>query len=339
MALVAESPTEPRFSEVAARLKDAQADELSAVNNVILEHLSSSVDLIPEVAAHLIGAGGKRLRPLLTLASGALCEASLEKPRLLAAAVELIHAATLLHDDVVDDSALRRGLKTANIVFGNKESVLVGDFLFARAFQLMVKTGSLRVLDILSQASCTISEGEVLQLETQAKVTTTRQEYIDVVSAKTAALFAAATQAGAVVGNASSTVENAFYEYGLKFGIAYQLVDDALDYDSATGAMGKTAGDDFREGKMTLPVILAIADARNDAERSFWARTLGQGDQREGDFKNACELMARDNIIARALDDAAAYASEAADALSVVPSGPLRSLLEELARRSVIRRS
>ena len=203
----------------------------------------------------------------------------------------------------------------------------------------MVKTGSLRVLDVLSAASCTISEGEVLQLETQAKTATTKDQYIQVVSAKTAALFAAATQSGAIVGDAPEPVEDAFYQYGLNFGIAYQLVDDALDYDSATVAIGKTAGDDFREGKMTLPVILAIADARGTEERAFWERTLGEGVQAEGDFERACDLMARDRVIPRALDAAAAYAEDAASALSVVSPAPLRSQLEDLARRSVVRRS
>ncbi|MEM9989588.1 MAG: polyprenyl synthetase family protein, partial [Pseudomonadota bacterium] len=221
--------------------------------------------------------------------------------------------------------------------FGNKESVLVGDFLFARAFELMVKTESLRVLDILSRASCTISEGEVLQLETQANVRTQKETYIKVVSAKTAALFSAATQAGAVVANASPDVENAFYTYGLNFGIAYQLVDDALDYDSDAEAMGKSAGDDFREGKMTLPVILALEAARTPEERAFWHRTVGGMQQGPEDFVEAKRLMERDSLIDRALTEAQSYAEKAAEALTVLPASSLRTLLQELALGSVIR--
>lgn len=339
MALVAELPAQAGFTDVAAHLKASHAAELDQVNKVILDHLSSSVPLIPQVAEHLIGAGGKRLRPLLTLSSAALCDAPENGSRLLAAAVELIHVATLLHDDVVDDSALRRGLKTANVVFGNKESVLVGDFLFARAFELMVKTGSLRVLDILSQASCKISEGEVLQLQTQADTATSRDVYLRVVTAKTAALFAAATQAGAVVGNAPAPIEQALYDYGLNLGIAYQLVDDALDYQGTDDTIGKTAGDDFREGKMTLPVILAIETAHDPEERAFWQRTMADGTQQAGDFARARELIARDNLIDRALGEAQAYAERAASALSVIADSPLRRLLEDLALSSVVRRS
>ncbi|MEM9989929.1 MAG: polyprenyl synthetase family protein, partial [Pseudomonadota bacterium] len=299
--------------------------------------LSSRVALIPQVAEHLMSAGGKRLRPLLTLAASTLCGGQGERPRALAAAVELIHAATLLHDDVVDDSNLRRGHKTANIVFGNKESVLVGDFLFARAFELMVKTDSLRVLDILSRASCTISEGEVLQLETQTNISTERDTYIEVISAKTAALFAAATQAGAVVAGADDDVVDALYTYGLNFGIAYQLVDDALDYDSNAEAMGKTAGDDFREGKMTLPVILAMEAARTPEERAFWHRTVGGGQQGPDDFAEAKTLMERDGVIDQALSAAQDYAQIASNALSILPASPLRTVLEDLAMGSVIR--
>lgn len=339
MAVAAEMRRPLGFSEVAARLKQDQRDELEAVNKVILEHLASSVPLIPQVAEHLIGAGGKRLRPLLTLASAALCEGDEQSPRLLAGAVELIHVATLLHDDVVDDSELRRGLKTANVVFGNKESVLVGDFLFARAFELMVKTGSLRVLDILSRASCTISEGEVLQLETQANTNTLRETYIQVVSAKTAALFAAATQAGAVVAHGGDEKIEAMYQYGLNFGIAYQLVDDALDYASTDDVIGKTAGDDFREGKMTLPVILAIEAARNDDERTFWERTISTRQQEPGDFAKACAFMARDGLIETALNEARTYADKAADALSIFAPSTTRETLEDLAISSALRRA
>lgn len=327
----------PVFKNAARALKDSQQTALDEASDVILAHLSSTVPLIPEVARHLIGAGGKRLRPLLTLAAAELCGYQGEGDRLLAAAVELIHAATLLHDDVVDDSGLRRGLRTANVVFGNKESVLVGDFLFARAFELMVKTGSMRVLGILSAASCTISEGEVLQLETQGNLATTEAMYEAVVRAKTAALFSAATRAGAALAGAPAGVEAALTTYGDRFGIAYQIVDDALDYDGEDGAIGKTAGDDFREGKLTLPVILAVGAAQNDEERAFWARTIAKRDQRDGDFAHAQALIARDGLVDRSLDIARRHAEAAAAALGALPQSPLRDTLEALALSSVVR--
>ena len=339
MALVAEMPAPARFSDVAERLKAMQADELSATNDVIVDHLSSDVELIPQVARHLISAGGKRLRPLVTLAAANLCGLTGEAPRCLAGAVELIHAATLLHDDVVDDSALRRGLETANVVFGNKESVLVGDFLFARAFALMVKTGSLHVLDILSQASCTIAEGEVLQLTTEAALETTHTTYINVIKAKTAALFEAAARSGAVVAGGSDEEIEALTAFGLNFGITYQLVDDTLDYAGKAGDIGKSAGDDFREGKMTLPVIQALKLARDDDEREFWTRTIGRREQAAGDFEHAQRLIARDSLIDRCLEEAQDYAATAADALSVLPDTPLRQTLEDLALSSAGRRS
>ncbi|MBB4660030.1 octaprenyl-diphosphate synthase [Parvularcula dongshanensis] len=325
------------FGALARTLKAQQAEALDAVGDVIVDHLSSSVPLIPEVARHLIGAGGKRLRPLMTLSAASLCGYEGEGHLQLAAAVELIHAATLLHDDVVDDSALRRGLRTANVVFGNKESVLVGDFLFARAFELMVKTGSLRVLDILSRASCTISEGEVLQLETQANPATSEEMYVEVVRAKTAALFSAATQSGAVIAAADPAQERALAEYGMNFGIAYQIVDDALDYEGTEDEIGKSVGDDFREGKMTLPLILALAQARNAEEKRFWHRVIAGGERTPDDFAQARRLIARDDLVGQSLAEAQRYAEAAADALSVLPPSPLRDTLEGLALSSFVR--
>ena len=332
----------PPFRDAAAALKASQAARLDAASDTIIARLSSSVPLIPEVARHLIGAGGKRLRPLLTLAAAEACgyEGPLEGAggdALLAAAVELIHAATLLHDDVVDDSALRRGLSTANVVFGNKESVLVGDFLFARAFELMVGTGSMRVLGILSAASCTISEGEVLQLETQANLATTEGMYEAVVRAKTAALFSAATRSGAALAGAPAPIEAALTAYGDRFGVAYQIVDDALDYESDEAATGKRTGDDFREGKVTLPVILAYAAARDADERAFWERTIGAGEQRGGDFDRARALIARDGLVERSLGVARNHAEAAARALRALPDTPLRAALEALALSSTVR--
>ncbi|MEM0929494.1 MAG: polyprenyl synthetase family protein [Pseudomonadota bacterium] len=323
------------FPDAAAQLMGALQSELDATNGVILDHLGSDVPLIPEVARHLIGAGGKRLRPLITLASAAIAGASGENARYLAAAVELIHAATLLHDDVVDDSALRRGFKTANVVFGNKEAVLVGDFLFARAFELMVKTGQLSVLEILSRASCTISEGEVLQLETQGNIEATTAMHMDVVRAKTATLFEAASRAGALAKGPSEHAD-ALAAFGLHFGIAYQLVDDALDYGAGADEIGKTVGDDFRERKMTMPVILAFDAARGDAERNFW-KTAFDKNAPAADFNEALRLLARDDIPAKALRHAQSFAVQAADDLAGLPAHPLGDRLRALALASAER--
>lgn len=338
MGVVAERAATVSFADVAGELQRTQADALAAVNACILDSLGTSVPLIAEVARHLISAGGKRLRPVLTLASASLCGGSGRGPQALAAAVELIHAATLLHDDVVDDSALRRGLRTANVVFGNKESVLVGDFLFARAFELMVTTGSLRVLDILSRASCTIAEGEVLQLATQADLGTNHATYLRVIGAKTAALFAAATEAGAVVAGAEPRIAESLGRFGQQFGIAYQLVDDALDYVASEHAIGKSVGDDFREGKMTLPVILALEHCRSSEDRAFWQRTIGAREQHADDLHHAQTLIHRDGIIGECLTAARRYADQAVEALQPLPRSPLRSLLVDLALSSVSRR-
>lgn len=323
----------PAFTEAAASLKAALRDELDATNEVIIEHLGSSVPLIPQVARHLIGAGGKRLRPLLTLAAAQIAGAGGEAARHLAAAVELIHAATLLHDDVVDDSELRRGFKTANVVFGNKESVLVGDFLFARSFELMVKTGQLPVLELLSRASCTISEGEVLQLATQGNIETTEAMHLDVIRAKTAMLFEAAARAGA---SALGPIDaaDALGSYAENFGIAYQLVDDALDYGYGSTGIGKTVGDDFRERKMTMPVILAYQAARDEEEKAFW-RDAFEG--KSSDLERAQALMQRDDIGPAALRHAQGYANKAVDALSGLPDHPLKTILVNLAAASAER--
>ncbi|MDE2005650.1 MAG: polyprenyl synthetase family protein, partial [Rhodospirillales bacterium] len=244
----------------------------------------------------------------------------------LAACVEFIHTATLLHDDVVDESRLRRGLASANAVFGNKASVLVGDFLFARAFQLMVADGSLRVLGILSQASATIAEGEVLQLATQNDLSTTEERYLDVIRGKTAALFAAACEVGAVVAGRPAAEESALAAFGTNLGIAFQLIDDALDYAADQARLGKTVGDDFREGKVTLPILLAhrAADA---AERGFWQRTIEAGEQTEDDLGTALALLARHDAIAATRARAAGFAAAAADALAIFPDSRLRRAL------------
>ncbi len=291
-------------------------EDLKAVNQLILQNMQSPVALIPQLAGHIIAAGGKRLRPMLTLAAARLCRYEGDRHKALAAVVEFIHTATLLHDDVVDDSALRRGLATANAVWGNKASVLVGDFLFSRAFQLMVADGSLKVLDILCTASAVIAEGEVLQLVTSNDTTTSEQAYLDVIRGKTAALFAAACRVGAVVADRPKVEEEALESYGLNLGIAFQLIDDMLDYSAKQADLGKTVGDDFREGKITLPVVLAFR--RGDGpEREFWRRVLETQSQQEGDLGHAIELMERHGALKDTVARASHYGAIARDALGI----------------------
>ena len=315
-------------------------DDLAACNRTIVARMDSPVALIPQLAAHIVAAGGKRLRPLLTLAAARLCgypgPAGGARHVALAACVEFIHTATLLHDDVVDESALRRGLASANAVFGNKASVLVGDFLFSRAFQLMVEDGSLRVLAILSQASATIAEGEVLQLVTQNDLSTQEARYLDVIKGKTAALFSAACQVGAVVAGRPTAEEAALAEYGLNLGIAFQLVDDALDYAADQATLGKTVGDDFREGKITLPVLLAYA-AGDAADRAFWRRTIEDSAQEETDLPHAMALMAGCDAIGMTVARAGRFAAAAKAALDVFPDGPWKWVLAGVADYTVRR--
>jgi octaprenyl-diphosphate synthase len=308
--------------------------DLDRVNVLIVERMQSPVALIPQLAGHIVAAGGKRLRPMLTLATARLCgyrPASNERPRhvALAAAVEFIHTATLLHDDVVDSSDLRRGLATANAVWGNKASVLVGDFLFSRAFQLMVEDGSLKVLDILSHASAVIAEGEVLQLVTSNDTTTTEEAYLEVINAKTAQLFAAAAQIGAVVCNRPAREEQALERFGRNLGTAFQLVDDVLDYSARQAELGKSIGDDFRDGKITLPIVLAFHRG-DDEERSFWRRTLEEGEQREDDLETALRLLQRHGALRDSLARAAEYAEAARIELAHFPDSAEKRALDEV---------
>jgi octaprenyl-diphosphate synthase len=315
-------------------------DDLEACNRVIVQRMDSPVALIPQLAAHIVAAGGKRLRPLLTLAAARLCgypgPEGGQRHVDLAACVEFIHTATLLHDDVVDESQLRRGLASANAVFGNKASVLVGDFLFARAFQLMVDDGSLQVLAILSKAAATIAEGEVLQLVTQNDLSTTEARYLDVIQGKTAALFAAACQIGAVVARRPDREEAGLAEYGMKLGIAFQLVDDALDYVADQATLGKTIGDDFREGKITLPVLAAFV-AGDDLEKAFWRRTIEALEQTDADLDRAMGLIADHGAIRVTLERAQRFVQEAKAALSVFPDSPIRRALADVADYTVQR--
>ena len=311
-------------------------DDLKAVNVAILERMESPVALIPQLAGHIIAAGGKRLRPVLTLASARLCGYQGQRHIPLAACVEFIHTATLLHDDVVDESGLRRGLATANAVWGNKASVLVGDFLFSRAFQLMVEDGSLKILKILSDASAIIAEGEVQQLMTANDTSTEEATYLDVIRSKTAALFAAACQVGAVVAERPEAEEEALRRFGLNFGMAFQLIDDVLDYNAREEELGKAVGDDFRDGKVTLPVVLAFARG-SDSERDFWRRCIEDLDQREGDLEQALGLMERHGALAGAMERAQSYGRAALEGLAVFPDGAIKQALVETLELSLRR--
>jgi octaprenyl-diphosphate synthase len=328
LAVVTNLEPKRRKSSPLDELTALVAEDLGAVNDIIVKRMDSSVELIPQLAGYLIAAGGKRLRPVLTLAAAELCGYTGENHRMLAAVVEFIHSATLLHDDVVDESELRRGLASANAVFGNKASVLVGDFLFSRAFQLMVEVGSLDVLRILSNASAVIAEGEVLQLRTTNDTETSEQAYLEVIKAKTAELFGAACRVGAVVAKRPQAEEMALYDYGMNLGIAFQLVDDVLDYSALQAKLGKTVGDDFREGKITLPIVLAFRRG-SDEERVFWRRTMEELDQRDGDLEKAQALMSKHNALKDTVERARHYGAIARDALGLFADTPVkRSLLE-----------
>ena len=311
------------------RLNALVADQLNEVNRVILDRMDSQVALIPQLAGHIIAAGGKRLRPMMTLAAARLCGYTGERHIHLAAAVEFIHTATLLHDDVVDDSSLRRGNATANAVWDNKASVLVGDFLFSRSFQIMVADGSLKVLKILSAAAAIIAEGEVLQLMTSNDTETSEAAHLNVVRAKTAALFAAASRIGAVVADRSAVEEEALDTYGMNLGIAFQLVDDVLDYSAREAEMGKAVGDDFRDGKITLPIILAFRRGSDD-ERDFWRRTLEEDDQRDDDLARAMELIQRHGALADTIERARHYGAMARDSLAIFPDCDERTILQDV---------
>ena len=312
------------------------AEDMHGVNAVILDRMQSKVALIPELAGHLIAGGGKRMRPMLTLGSAALLGYSGTRHQKLAAAVEFIHTATLLHDDVVDGSGLRRGKQTANLIWGNPASVLVGDFLFSRAFELMVEDGSLRVLKILSHASAVIAEGEVEQLTTQRRIETDEEQYLTIISAKTAALFAAACRIAPVVAEADEEAEFALERYGKYLGIAFQLVDDVLDYGSQQDVMGKAAGDDFRDGKVTLPVILAYARGSED-ERSFWRSAMAGERSSDEDLERAIGLLRRSDALSETLDRARQYGRRALDALAGFPSGKAKSALGEAVEFAISR--
>ena len=312
------------------------APDMNGVNAVILERMQSKVALIPELAGHLIAGGGKRMRPMLTLACANLLGYPGTRHHKLAAAVEFIHTATLLHDDVVDGSGMRRGRRTANLIWGNPASVLVGDFLFSRAFELMVEDGSLKVLRILSHASAVIAEGEVEQLTAQRQIDSGEEHYLDIISAKTAALFAAACRVAPVVAEASEDSEVALECYGRNLGIAFQLTDDVIDYASDAATMGKGVGDDFRDGKMTLPVILAYARG-SEADRSFWRAAIGGDRVSEADLGEAIALLRSTGALSDTIERARQYARRAIEALAMFPASKAKAALAEAAEFAVAR--
>jgi octaprenyl-diphosphate synthase len=312
------------------------AGDMHGVNAVILERMQSKVALIPELAGHLIAGGGKRMRPMLTLATAALLGYPGNRHHRLAAAVEFIHTATLLHDDVVDGSGLRRGRRTANLIWGNAASVLVGDFLFSRAFELMVEDGSLKVLRILSHASAVIAEGEVNQLTAQRQIGTDEDHYLEIISAKTAALFAAACRVSPVVAEASEDAELALEAYGKNLGIAFQLSDDVIDYASDAATMGKGVGDDFRDGKMTLPVILAYARG-SEEDRAFWRDAIAGKRVSDSDLGHAIQLLGETDALADTIERARQYGRRAIDSLVMFPASKAKAALTEAAEFAVAR--
>ena len=312
------------------RLHALVGGDMAATDRLIHARMHSGVHLIPDLARHLIDSGGKRLRPLLTLAAARAGGYDGTSHVQLAAAVEFIHTATLLHDDVVDESALRRGKVSANLMWGNKPSVLVGDFLFSRAFQLMVETGDMAVLDILAGASAVIAEGEVMQLKSSHTLDVSEAHYMSVVKAKTAALFSAAAHSGALLTARGDAFVAGMRAYGENLGIAFQLVDDALDYSGRQALMGKTVGDDFREAKMTLPIILAHARAK-DEDRPFWKRVIETGNQTESDLDRAITLIEQTGSIQETMRRARAFADDAKDALKVLPDSGIKRALADIA--------
>jgi len=336
--IVAQAPkvAEKTAANPIDRLHGLLEDDVAAADRLIHERMGSSATLIPDLARYLVDSGGKRLRPLLTLAAAAACGHTGAQHIKLAAAVEFIHTATLLHDDVVDASSLRRGKMSANMVWGNKPSILVGDFLLSRAFQLMVETGDVGVLHILANASAVIAEGEVLQLKSANNLSTTEDDYLIIVGAKTAALFAASAESGATIAGAPGETVSAFKSFGHNLGVAFQLVDDALDYSGRQALMGKSVGDDFREAKVTLPVILAYKRADEDAKR-FWQRTIQLGQQRDGDLQRAIDYIEHTGAIAEARDQAYRYVRQACRALRPLPPGSLKDALMSVAEFCVAR--
>lgn len=310
--------------------------DLERVNKLILSRTGSDVATIPEVANHLISAGGKRLRPMLVLATAGLSGYRGDSHIRFAAGIEFMHTATLLHDDVVDESEMRRGKIAARMLWGNETCVLVGDFLLANAFKMMVETGALRCLEVVSCAAAVIAEGEILQLNTAKDTRTTAEAYMAVIRSKTAELFAAAAEVGSILGGRSEGDSDACRSYGMNLGVAFQLIDDALDYGGSSAKLGKNVGDDFREGKITLPVVLAFGRG-DDKEREFWRRTLEKGEIGDGDIEIACATMKRHGALQDTVERACHYGAIARDALQVFPPSPWKAALLDVVEFCVAR--
>ncbi len=318
-----------------AQIQEIVSNDLKKVNSIIIENIGNEVPMISELSSHILASGGKRIRPMITLLTSKLCNYKGDNHLHLAACIEFIHTATLLHDDVIDESKLRRGVATANDIFGNKTSVLVGDFLFSRSFELMVANGSKRILEVLSSASSTIAKGEVLQLTTVNDCNTSRETYMRIITSKTASLFAAASEISGILAEKENNVKNALSTYGEKLGIAFQLTDDALDYIGSEN-LGKEIGDDFKEGKITLPVIICIEKSDNE-EKIFWKKTIEDLNQTDLDLGKALALIKKYNAIEETISLANQFASEAIDALGTFPHSEAKLALESLAQIAVNR--
>ena len=330
--LVDKRGTKPSFDTLTAMV----AEDMALVNQLILKKMESPVALIPQLAGHVISAGGKRLRPMLTLASAKLCGYHGERHITLATCIEFIHTATLLHDDVVDESKLRRGIETANSVWGNQASVLVGDFLFSRSFELMVEDGSVKVMGILATASAKLAEGEIMQLLTSNNTETSESAYLNVIKAKTAKLFAASCRLGAIVADRPKIEEEGLEAFGMNLGVAFQLTDDVLDYSAKQATLGKTVGDDFKEGKVTLPIILAYGRS-NDKEKKFWERTISKLNQNDGDFEMALEIINKYQCIEDTLTRANHFSNVAVDSVDIFKDNIYKEKLVSLVTKSVSR--
>jgi len=308
---------------------DLVTEDMSAINRIILDKAISDVELIPELAHHLIDSGGKRLRPMLTIAASKLCGYPGSGHIRVASAVEFMHTATLLHDDVVDDSELRRGKRTARMIWGNQASVLVGDFLLGQAFLMLVEVGSMPVLRIMSHAAAIIAEGEVMQLAAAKNMATTEDDYLTIINAKTAALFSAAAEVGGAIAERPADEQAALKSYGKNLGLAFQLVDDALDYSGDSARLGKEIGDDFREGKITLPVILSFRRG-SDSERNFWNRTIVEGEIKDSDLEHSIALIRKHNAVDATLERARSYGAIARDALAIFHDCDKKTAMEEV---------
>ena len=336
MAVTAAAAKEAAGLGALDRLLAATDAEMQKVNALILKRADSHVEMVPELARYLIEAGGKRLRPMLTVAAALLFGEASGAQTNYAAAVEFMHNATLLHDDVVDESDMRRGRPAARMIWGNQASVLVGDFLLGQAFLMMVETGKLDALGVLAKAATIIAEGEVFQLAKARDLAATTADYDQVIRAKTATLFQAAAEVGAMAGGADEAGRAAMRDYGMELGLAFQLVDDVLDYRGESGAMGKNSGDDLREGKMTLPVILALADA-NPAEREIITASLGQPDASETALAQVAAIMNRHNALSRTVEEAHAHVRAARAALAPLPESEMKTILRDIAEFYVSR--